>query len=59
MAGGTVITVIGTLSADPELSFTENGLPVANFTIASTPRTFDRQLNDWKDGNALFLRASN
>ena len=58
MAGETVITVIGNLTADPELRYTQNGLPVANFTIASTPRTFDRQANEWKDGDALFLRAS-
>jgi single-strand DNA-binding protein len=58
MAGETVITVVGNLTADPELRYTQNGLAVANFTIASTPRTFDRQSNDWKDGEALFLRAS-
>ena len=58
MAGETVITVGGNLTADPELRYTQNGLPVANFTIASTPRTFDRQANEWKDGEALFLRAS-
>lgn len=58
MAGETVITVIGNLTADPELRYTQNGLAVANFTIASTPRTFDRQANEWKDGEALFLRAS-
>lgn len=58
MAGETVITVVGNLTADPELRYTQNGLPVANFTIASTPRSFDRQANEWKDGEALFLRAS-
>ena len=58
MAGETVITVVGNLTADPELRYTQNGLAVANFTIASTPRTFDRQSNEWKDGEALFLRAS-
>ena len=58
MAGETIITVVGNLTADPELRYTQNGLPVANFTIASTPRTFDRQANEWKDGDALFLRAS-
>ncbi|WP_121866148.1 single-stranded DNA-binding protein [Glutamicibacter nicotianae] len=58
MAGETVITVIGNLTADPELRFTPSGSAVANFTIASTPRTFDRQSNEWKDGEALFLRAS-
>ena len=58
MSGETVITVVGNLTADPSLTYTQNGLPVANFTIASTPRTFDRQANEWKDGEALFLRAS-
>ena len=58
MAGETVITVIGNLTADPELRYTQNGLPVANFTIASTPRNFDKATNEWKDGDALFLRAS-
>ena len=58
MAGETIITVVGNLTADPELRYTQNGLAVANFTIASTPRTFDRAANDWKDGEALFLRAS-
>ncbi|MFA4840976.1 single-stranded DNA-binding protein [Agrococcus sp. DT81.2] len=58
MAGETIITVVGNLTADPELRYTQNGLAVANFTIASTPRTFDRQANEWKDGEALFLRAS-
>ncbi|HOA86520.1 MAG: single-stranded DNA-binding protein [Microbacteriaceae bacterium] len=58
MAGETVITVVGNLTADPELRYTQGGLPVANFTIASTPRNFDRQSNEWKDGEALFLRAS-
>jgi single-strand DNA-binding protein len=58
MAGETVITVVGNLTSDPELRYTQNGLAVANFTIASTPRTLDRQSNEWKDGEALFLRAS-
>ena len=58
MAGETIITVVGNLTADPELRYTQTGLAVANFTIASTPRTFDRAANDWKDGEALFLRAS-
>ncbi len=58
MAGETIITVVGNLTADPELRYTQNGLPVANFTIASTPRTFDRASGEWKDGEALFLRAS-
>ncbi|WP_372593494.1 single-stranded DNA-binding protein [Actinotalea sp.] len=58
MAGDTVITVIGNLTGDPELRFTPSGAPVANFTIASTPRTFDRQSNEWKDGDTLFMRCS-
>ena len=58
MAGETTLTVIGNLTADPELRFTPNGAAVANFTIASTPRTFDRKANDWKDGETLFLRCS-
>ena len=58
MVGETTITVVGNITADPELRYTQNGIPVANFTIASTPRTFDRQANEWKDGEALFLRAS-
>jgi len=58
MAGETVITVVGNLTSDPELRYTQNGLAVANFTIASTPRTYDRASNEWKDGEALFLRAS-
>ncbi len=58
MAGDTVITVIGNLTADPELRFTPSGAAVANFTVASTPRMFDRQTNEWKDGEALFLRCS-
>ena len=58
MAGETVITVIGNLTADPELRFTPAGAAVANFTVASTPRTFDRQSNEWKDGEALFMRCN-
>ncbi len=58
MAGETIITVVGNLTSDPELRYTQNGLAVANFTIASTPRSFDRASNEWKDGEALFLRAS-
>ncbi|WP_019159592.1 single-stranded DNA-binding protein [Brevibacterium senegalense] len=58
MAGETVITVVGNITADPELRFTANGAAVANFTVASTPRTFDRQTNDWKDQETLFLRCS-
>ncbi len=58
MAGETVITVIGNLTNDPELRFTPNGAAVASFTVASTPRTFDRQSNEWKDGDTLFLRCT-
>jgi single-strand DNA-binding protein len=58
MAGETVITVVGNLTSDPELRYTQNGLAVANFTIASTPRNYDRASSEWKDGEALFLRAS-
>jgi single-strand DNA-binding protein len=58
MAGETVITVVGNLTGDPELRFTPSGAAVANFTIASTPRTFDRQTNEWKDGDTLFLNCS-
>lgn len=54
----TVITVIGNLTADPELRYTQNGRPVTGGTIASTPRTFDRASGEWKDGEALFLRFS-
>ena len=58
MAGETQITVVGNLTADPELRYTNSGVPVANFTIASTPRSFDKASGEWKDGEALFLRAS-
>lgn len=58
MAGETVICVVGNLVSDPELRFTPAGAAVANFTIASTPRTFDKQSNEWKDGETLFLRCS-
>lgn len=58
MAGETPITVIGNLTADPELRFTPSGAAVANFTVASTPRTFDRQTNEWKDAETLFMRCS-
>ncbi|AOP55524.1 MAG: single-stranded DNA-binding protein [Brevibacterium aurantiacum] len=58
MAGETVITVVGNLTSDPELRFTPNGAAVANFTVASTPRMFDRQSNEFKDGETLFLRCS-
>ena len=58
MAGDTIITVVGNLTADPELRFTPSGAAVANFTVASTPRMFDRQSNEWKDGETLFMRCS-
>ncbi|MDR0990411.1 MAG: single-stranded DNA-binding protein [Propionibacteriaceae bacterium] len=58
MAGDTVITVVGNLTADPELRFTPSGAAVANFTVASTPRTFDRQTNEWRDGEAMFLNCA-
>jgi single-strand DNA-binding protein len=58
LAGETIITVVGNLVSDPELRFTPSGAPVANFRIASTPRTFDKQTNAWKDGEGLFLSCS-
>jgi single-strand DNA-binding protein len=58
MAGDTTITVVGNLTADPELRFTSSGAAVASFTVASTPRAFDRQSGEWKDGEALFMRCS-
>ncbi|WP_353951807.1 single-stranded DNA-binding protein [Knoellia sp. S7-12] len=58
MAGETLITIVGNLTGDPELRFTPSGAAVANFTVASTPRTFDRQSNEWKDGETLFMRCS-
>ena len=58
MAGETVITVIGNLTADPELRFTPSGAAVANFTIASTPRVFDKQTSEWQPGDALFIRCN-
>ena len=58
MAGETVITVVGNLTGDPELRFTPSGAAVANFTIASTPRAFDKNSNEWKDGDTLFLNCS-
>ena len=58
MAGDTIITVVGNLTHDPELRFTPSGAAVASFTIASTPRTYDRQSGEWKDGDALFMRCS-
>ena len=58
MAGETTLTIIGKLTNHPELRFTPSGAAVANFTVASTPRTFDRQSNEWKDGETLFMRCS-
>ena len=58
MAGDTIITIIGNLTADPEMRFTPSGAAVASFTVASTPRTFDRQAGEWKDGETLFMRCS-
>lgn len=58
MSGETVITVVGNLTADPELKFTANGVAFATFTVASTPKSFDRQSNEWKDGDPLFLRST-
>src|ERR687883_1275118 len=58
MAGDTTITVVGNLTDDPELRFTPSGAAVASFTVASTPRFMDRQTNEWKDGDALFLRCN-
>jgi single-strand DNA-binding protein len=58
VAGDTNITVVGNLTADPELRFTPSGAAVANFTVASTPRIYDRQSGEWKDGEALFLRCA-
>jgi single-strand DNA-binding protein len=58
MAGETTLTIIGNLVSDPELRYTPSGSAVANFTIAATPRTFDRQANEFKDGETLFLRGA-
>jgi single-strand DNA-binding protein len=58
MAGETIITVVGNLTDDPELRFTPSGAAVANFTVASTPRSFDKNSNEWVDGEAMFLRCS-
>lgn len=58
MAGETQITLVGNLTADPELRFTPSGAAVANFTVASTPRTFDRQANEWRDGDSMFINCS-
>src|SRR5699024_9329537 len=58
MAGDTPLTIVGNLTADPALRFTPSGAAVANFTVASTPRQFDRQTNEWKDQETLFMRCS-
>ena len=58
MAGETTITVIGNLTADPELRWTQSGAAVADFTVASTPRTYDRNAGEWRDGDTLFMRCS-
>jgi single-strand DNA-binding protein len=58
MAGETTLTLQGNLTADPELRFTPSGHAVAQFTVASTPRTFDKSTNEWRDGDTLFLRCS-
>lgn len=58
MAGETPLTIVGNLTADPELRFTPAGAAVANFTVASTPREYDRDSGEWKDGDALFMRCN-
>lgn len=58
MAGDTTITIVGNCVSDPELKFTPSGAAVANFTVASTPRTFDKQANEWRDGETLWMRCS-
>jgi single-strand DNA-binding protein len=58
MSGETLLTVVGNLTGDPELRFTQSGVPVAGFTVASTPRTYDKATGEWRDGEALFLRCS-
>lgn len=58
MAGDTTVTIVGNLTADPELRFTASGDAVAGFTVASTPRSFDKGRNEWVDGDALFMRCS-
>jgi single-strand DNA-binding protein len=58
MAGDTTLTLVGNLTSDPELRFLQNGAAVASFTVASTPRTFDKASSSWKDGEALFMRCS-
>lgn len=58
MANDIQLTIVGNLTADPELRYTQNGLPVLNFTVAQTPRSFDKAKNEWVDGEAVFLRCS-
>lgn len=58
MAGETSITIVGNLTADPDLKFTQSGIPAVNFTVASTPRTFDKQSGQWVDGDPLFMRCT-
>ena len=58
MAGETTLTIVGNLTADPELRFTPAGHAVADFTVASTPRSYDRERGEWRDGEALFLRCT-
>ena len=58
MANDTLLTIIGNLTSDPELRFTQSGAAVASFTVASTPRTFDKQTNEWRDGDPMFLNCS-
>jgi single-strand DNA-binding protein len=58
MAGEPIITVVGNLTADPELKYVGSGTPVASFTVASTPRTLNRSTNEWEDGEAMFIRCS-
>ena len=58
MSGETLITLVGNLTADPELRWTQSGAAVADFTVASTPRTYDRNAGEWRDGDTLFMRCS-
>lgn len=58
MSGEVITTIVGNLTADPELRFTQSGAGVVSFTVASTPRIFDRQSGEWKDGEALFMRCN-
>ena len=58
MAGEPIITIVGNLTADPELRYVSSGIPVASFTVASTPRTMNKQTQQWEDGEAMFVRCS-